>query len=246
MGTTRFRHALMLAIALLAGSGVAASAQVAAPARTALPGSPPLDSATLAANRRIDQAFLDAHLVKDPAAVLRLYSRRPDVVFIAPNGTINRGHAAITGSFNLLFPNVESMRGEVREVTYHRVSDSVVATAGSRCSSASCATAPRRAHGRLDGCARAGGRRVALPVPPFPLARNRRATTRVAAGGASRGGPAVPRAHALNGASAAAGRTPAAARARPGAGSARCRRRLRVRVAGVSGAMHPAVLLRCT
>jgi uncharacterized protein (TIGR02246 family) len=91
---------------------------------------PSLDSATLAANRRVDQAFLDAHAAKNSAAVVRLFSRRTDIVFVAPNGVINHGRAEILASFNLLFPHITQMHGQIRNVTYVRVSDGVVTATG--------------------------------------------------------------------------------------------------------------------
>src|SRR5207248_405339 len=54
-----------------------------------------LDAETLAANRELDQKFLDGHAMKSSDSLVSLFSSRPDVVFIAPNGTINRGRVAL-------------------------------------------------------------------------------------------------------------------------------------------------------
>ena len=72
-----------------------------------------LDSDTLAANRALDQAFLDAHAQKSTDALLSLFSTRPDVVFIAPNGTVNHGRDEIRGSFSRFFALLEEIHGEI-------------------------------------------------------------------------------------------------------------------------------------
>ena len=87
-----------------------------------------LDSDTLAANRALDQAFLDAHAQKSTDALLSLFSTRPDVVFIAPNGTVNHGRNEIRGSFSRFFALLEEIHGEITTVQYFRVGDAVAAT----------------------------------------------------------------------------------------------------------------------
>ena len=87
-----------------------------------------LDSDTLAANRALDQAFLDAHAQKSTDALLSLFSTRPDVVFIAPNGTVNHGRDEIRGSFSRFFALLEEIHGEITTVQYFRVGDAVAAT----------------------------------------------------------------------------------------------------------------------
>src|SRR5947199_8657092 len=86
-----------------------------------------LDSDTLAANRALDQAFLDAHAQKSTDALLSLFSTRPDVVFIAPNGTVNHGRNEIRGSFSRFFALLEEIHGEITTVQYFRVGDAVAA-----------------------------------------------------------------------------------------------------------------------
>jgi len=86
-----------------------------------------LDSDTLAANRALDQAFLDAHAQKSTDALLSLFSTRPDVVFIAPNGTVNHGRDEIRGSFSRFFALLEEIHGEITTVQYFRVGDAVAA-----------------------------------------------------------------------------------------------------------------------
>ena len=86
-----------------------------------------LDSDTLAANRALDQAFLDAHAQKSTDALLSLFSTRPDVVFIAPNGAVNHGRNEIRGSFSRFFALLEEIHGEITTVQYFRVGDAVAA-----------------------------------------------------------------------------------------------------------------------
>src|SRR5207248_3399212 len=80
---------------------------------------------TLAANRELDQKFLDGHTMKSSESLVSLFSSRPDVVFIAPNGSINRGREAIRASFDYFFSLLDEIRGEIVSVSYFRVGDAV-------------------------------------------------------------------------------------------------------------------------
>ena len=86
-----------------------------------------LDTETLAANRELDQKFLDGHAMKSSDSLVSLFSSRPEVVFIAPNGTINRGGEAIRTSFNYFFSLLDEIHGEIISVSYFRVGDAVAA-----------------------------------------------------------------------------------------------------------------------
>src|SRR5437588_11730206 len=82
---------------------------------TAAPASE-LDAETLAANRELDQKFLDGHAMKSSALLISLFSSRRDVVFIAPSGAINHGHEAIRASFDYFFSLLEEIHGEILSV----------------------------------------------------------------------------------------------------------------------------------
>ncbi len=71
-----------------------------------------LDAETLAANRELDQKFLNGHAMKSSESLVSLFSSRPDVVFIAPSGTINRGREAIRASFDYFFSLLDEIHGE--------------------------------------------------------------------------------------------------------------------------------------
>ena len=86
-----------------------------------------LDAETLAANRELDQKFLNGHAMKTSESLVSLFSSRPDVVFIAPNGTINRGREAIRASFDYFFSLLDEIHGEIISVSYFRVGDAVAA-----------------------------------------------------------------------------------------------------------------------
>ena len=86
-----------------------------------------LDTETLAANRELDQKFLDGHTMKSSESLVRLFSSRPDVVFIAPNGSINRGREAIRTSFDYFFSLLDEIHGEIVSVSYFRVGGAVAA-----------------------------------------------------------------------------------------------------------------------
>jgi len=86
-----------------------------------------LDPDTLAANRALDQQFLDGHARKSSDLLLSLFSSRSDVVFIAPSGVINRGHEGIRTSFDYFFSLLDEIHGEIVSVSYFRVGNTVAA-----------------------------------------------------------------------------------------------------------------------
>ncbi len=86
-----------------------------------------LNAETLAANRELDQKFLNGHAIKSSESLVSLFSSRPDVVFIAPSGTINRGREAIRASFDYFFSLLDEIHGEIISVSYFRVGDAVAA-----------------------------------------------------------------------------------------------------------------------
>jgi len=88
---------------------------------------PSLDSATIRENRELDRQLLEAHERKDPDMVLSLFSKSPDVFFIAPNGTVNKGRDAMRDSFVRFFARLRSIHGEIRELSYLPAANGVIA-----------------------------------------------------------------------------------------------------------------------
>ena len=86
-----------------------------------------LDSQTLAENRDLDQKLLDAHGRKDTNLLLGLFSKREDIFFIAPNGTLNTGRDAIRRSYDQFFARLDSIRAEITNIRYLPAQNGVIA-----------------------------------------------------------------------------------------------------------------------
>ncbi len=86
-----------------------------------------LDIKTIAENRELDRQLLEAHERKDTDMVLSLFSKSSDTFFIAPNGAMNKGRDAIHESFTRFFAGLESIRGEIKDVSYLPAADGVIA-----------------------------------------------------------------------------------------------------------------------
>ncbi len=86
-----------------------------------------LPADVVAANHALDQQLVDAHVKKDTSAVLALFSSRNDVFFIAPNGTVNKGRDQIRDSYDRFFAGLESISGDIKEVSYLRQGDGIIA-----------------------------------------------------------------------------------------------------------------------
>ena len=108
---------LSMAMMALSGGFKSASAQ----------GPKSLDSKTVAANRELDRQLLVAHEQKDADMLLSLFSKSPDTFFIAPNGTLNKGLDAMRQSYVQFFAGLQSIRGEIKEVSYFPAADGVIA-----------------------------------------------------------------------------------------------------------------------
>lgn len=72
----------------------------------------------LAANREIDEKFLEAHRVPNTDLIMSLFTSSPDVFFVSPNGAIERGHDEIRKSIETFFAKVITMPGTIDQVTY--------------------------------------------------------------------------------------------------------------------------------
>jgi len=86
-----------------------------------------LDEKVLAANRELDRRLLEAHKLKDAAMVEGLFSASPDVFFISPGGSLNKGRDSIRRSFQLFFDRLESIQGDIKEISYIPAGDGVIA-----------------------------------------------------------------------------------------------------------------------
>ena len=119
--TVRHRSTLLLLIAssLMLSSGF--------PDRAAASNPGSLDSKTVAENRDLDQQLLKAHERKDAEMLLSLFSKRDDIFFIAPNGTLNKGPSGLRHSYNQFFAGLEWIRGEIKDVSYLPTENGVVA-----------------------------------------------------------------------------------------------------------------------
>ena len=86
-----------------------------------------LDEKVLAANRELDRRLLEAHALKDAALVQSLFSDSPDVFFISPAGSLTKGRDAIRRSFQVFFDHLESIRGDIKDISYLRAGEGVIA-----------------------------------------------------------------------------------------------------------------------
>ena len=95
---------------------------------SALAQNPPvLPSDVVTANQELDRRLLEAHAKKDTAAVLALFSSRPDIFFIAPNGVVNKGREQIRQSYDRFFDGLEAISAEIKDVAYLPQGDGVIA-----------------------------------------------------------------------------------------------------------------------
>src|SRR5260370_486259 len=86
-----------------------------------------LDDKVLAANRELDRRLLEAHKLKDAAMVEGLFSASPDVFFISPGGSLNKGRDSIPRSFQPFFDRLESIQGDIKETSYIPPGDGAIA-----------------------------------------------------------------------------------------------------------------------
>jgi ketosteroid isomerase-like protein len=86
-----------------------------------------LDRRTIEQNKKLDEQLLKAHALKDTDLLMSCFSKREDAFFIAPNGTLNSGPAAIRASFQRFFDGLETIRGEIKEISYLPAQGGVIA-----------------------------------------------------------------------------------------------------------------------
>jgi len=85
-----------------------------------------LDKKVVAANRELDQRLMDAHALKDAALVESLFSESPDVFFIDPTGDLTKGRGNIRHDWAAWFDTLETIRGDIREVSYIPAGEGVI------------------------------------------------------------------------------------------------------------------------
>src|SRR6266513_6430325 len=85
-----------------------------------------LDQKVVAANRELDQRLMDAHALKDAALVESLFSESPDVFFIDPTGDLTKGRSNIRLEWAAWFDTLETIRGDIREVSYIPAGEGVI------------------------------------------------------------------------------------------------------------------------
>ena len=71
------------------------------------------DTADAPIVRMVSLLLLEAHKLKDAAMVEGLFSASPDVFFISPGGSLNKGRDSIRRSFQLFFDHLESIQGDI-------------------------------------------------------------------------------------------------------------------------------------
>ena len=108
-------------IGLATAVAFAVAANLHAQATTAL------DEKVLSANRDLDRQLLEAHTLKDAAMLQSLFSESPDVFFISPGGSLNRGRDAVRQSFQNFFDHLEFIHGDIQEIAYIPAGEGVIA-----------------------------------------------------------------------------------------------------------------------
>jgi ketosteroid isomerase-like protein len=86
-----------------------------------------LDEKVVAANRELDRRLLEAHELKDAAMVESLFSKSPDVFFISPGGSLNKGRSNVRKSFAFFFGLMDSVHGDIKEISYIPAGEVVIA-----------------------------------------------------------------------------------------------------------------------
>lgn len=86
-----------------------------------------LDESVIAENRELDRLLIEAHDQKNIEKVLAVFSQAADTFFIAPNGELNQGRDAIRKSYLDFFAGLDSLHGEIQDVSYIPAGEGVIA-----------------------------------------------------------------------------------------------------------------------
>ncbi len=107
------------------GSGLLCLASLGSLANAQSANSLPPD--VLRANQEIDRKFLEAHQVRDTEMIMGLFTKSPDIFFVAPTGVIYQGRDQVRQSIEKFFARVVTMTGVIDHVTYVPAGDGVIA-----------------------------------------------------------------------------------------------------------------------
>ncbi len=86
-----------------------------------------LEDKVIAENRELDRQLVEAHNQKDTDKVLGCFSGGPDTFMVGPQGAVHRGREAIRQSYTQFFAGLDSIRGEIKEVSYFPAGKGVIA-----------------------------------------------------------------------------------------------------------------------
>lgn len=86
-----------------------------------------LDHQSKLENMKLDEQLLKAHELRDAGMIMACFSKREDAFFIAPDGTLNSGPAAIRESFRKFFAGLDAIHGDIKQISYIPVEGGVIA-----------------------------------------------------------------------------------------------------------------------
>ena len=86
-----------------------------------------LDEKIILQMRELDRKLLEAHEKLDAEYVMTLYSKGADSFFIDPSGDLMKGPKKISQAWSDFFAALDWIHGEIKDVSYFREGDGVVA-----------------------------------------------------------------------------------------------------------------------
>jgi ketosteroid isomerase-like protein len=86
-----------------------------------------LDEKVALQMRELDRKLLEAHEKLDAEYVMTLFSKGADSFFIDPSGDLMKGPKEISQSWTAFFAALDWIHGEIKDVSYFREGDGVIA-----------------------------------------------------------------------------------------------------------------------
>src|SRR5260370_24789622 len=86
-----------------------------------------LEESVITESRELDRVLIEAHDQKNTEKVLSVFSEGANTFFIAPNGVLNKGRDAIRKSYSEFFAGLDSLHGEIKDVSYVPAGEGVIA-----------------------------------------------------------------------------------------------------------------------
>ena len=86
-----------------------------------------LDERTTAEMRELDRKLLEAHEKLDAKLAMSTFTDHEDAFFIQPNGQLMKGTEAVRKSWADFFAALEWIHADIKEVSYFREGDGVIA-----------------------------------------------------------------------------------------------------------------------